>query len=173
MAVEGGRHCARLVTLAFVRHGTDVLLLRHPDANDRFPGLWNGIGGHVEPGEGIRAAARRELREEAGLDVDGLRLCGVIHESGLLGHAHVLFVFVGAAPGRDLRPREGLEVAWHPIERLGELPLVDDVAQILPRLWTTSQPLFATEAYDGGDRRLWIRFEEDGDVAVTTRTAGV
>jgi 8-oxo-dGTP diphosphatase len=161
------------VTLAFVRHGADVLLLRHPDANDRFPGLWNGIGGHVEPGEGIRAAARRELREEAGLVVDDLCLRCVIHESGLLGHAHVLFVFVGAAPGRDLRPGQGLEVAWHPIERLGGLPLVDDVAQILPRLWTTSQPLFATEAYDGRDRRLWIRFEDDGAVPVAASTGSV
>jgi len=171
VTVERGRHSARLVTLAFVRSGTDVLLLRHPDASDRFRGLWNGVGGHVEPGEGIRAAARRELREETGLDVEGLRLCGVIHESGLLGHAHVLFVFVGEAPGRELQPRQGLEVAWQPIERLGELPLVDDVAELLPRLWTVREPLFATEAYDGADRPQWIRFEEDGDAAVASRRA--
>jgi hypothetical protein len=85
----------------------------------------------------------------------------------------VLFAFVGAAPERELRPREGLEVAWHPLERLDELPLVGDVAQILPRLWDTSQPVFATEAYDGRDRRLSIHFEEDGDVAVAARAAGV
>jgi 8-oxo-dGTP diphosphatase len=169
---EDGRHCARLVTLAFVRNGADVLLLRHPDTGDRFAGLWNGIGGHVEAGEGIREAARRELREEAGLDVDGLRLGGVVHESGLLGRAHVLFVFVGEAPDRELHPREGLEVAWHAIDGLEQVPLVGDVAALLPRVWTAREPLFATEGYDGGDRRLWIRFDEEAAGVASRRADG-
>jgi 8-oxo-dGTP diphosphatase len=172
VTVHDGRHCARLVTLAFVRNGADVLLLRHPETGDRFAGLWNGIGGHVEPGEGIREAARRELREEAGLDVDELRLGGVIHESGLLGRAHVLFVFVGEAPGREVRPREGLQVAWHAIDGLGEVPLVDDVAELLPRMWTAREPLFATEGYDGGDRRLWIRFDEEAAAEASRHADG-
>lgn len=33
-------------------------------------GKWNGIGGHVEPGETLHAAMVREFREEAGMDVD-------------------------------------------------------------------------------------------------------
>ena len=61
------RHTARLVTVSFVVHGGDVLLLRHPPGNDRFPGQWNGIGGHVEAGEDIRGAALRELREALGI----------------------------------------------------------------------------------------------------------
>lgn len=36
-------------TLCFLLHGEDVLMLHR-----RFPpnqGLWNGVGGHIEPGE--------------------------------------------------------------------------------------------------------------------------
>jgi len=145
------RHVARLATLAFARSGGDVLLLRHPARADRFPGLWNGVGGHVEAGEDIRAAARRELRQEAGLDVPGLRLRGVIHESGLLGKSYVIFLFVGESGLRELRPADGLELAWHPARRLAGLPLVPDLGELLPRLLEPGDPVFATEIYDGGD----------------------
>ena len=153
------RHTARLVTDSFVTNGGDVLLLRHPEHGDRWPGRWNGIGGHVEPGEGIRSAARRELREESGLDVDGLSLRVVVHESGLLGAAHVLFVFVGETRERRLRSPEGLELAWHPIERVRELPLVHDVAELLPRALSATEPFFVTETYDGSDRRTSLCFD--------------
>jgi 8-oxo-dGTP pyrophosphatase MutT (NUDIX family) len=106
----------------------------------------------VEPGECIHAAARRELREEAGLDVPELELRGVVHETGLLGHAHVVFVFVGEVQERSVRSPEGLELTWHPIRELASLPLVHDVAALLPRALAAERPFFAVERYDGGDR---------------------
>ena len=81
------------MTLCLVRAEDRLLLLRASDRKDRFAGLWNGIGGHVRAGENIRDAARREVREESGLEPNELRLRAVIHEEGLLGKAHVLFVF--------------------------------------------------------------------------------
>jgi len=83
------------VTLCFVLAGSkgEVLLSRAAPDRDRFPGLWNGVGGHVEPGEDVRAAALRELREETGLAPERIELRAVIHESALLGRAHLLFVF--------------------------------------------------------------------------------
>jgi 8-oxo-dGTP diphosphatase len=42
-----------------------VLLGEH-----RLAGLWLPVGGHVEPGEHPAAAARREAREELGIDVE-------------------------------------------------------------------------------------------------------
>jgi 8-oxo-dGTP diphosphatase len=147
------RHEARLATVAFVTHGDEILLHRHSARSDRFAGRWNGVGGHVEAGEGIREAARRELREETGLDVPGLRLRGVIHESGLLGHAYVVFLFVGESASRALRPAPGVEAAWHPRAALGALDLVDDVAAWLDALLAADEVFFVTERYDGGDRR--------------------
>lgn len=145
------RHQARLVTVAFVLCEGAVLLLRHPDHNDRWPGQWNGIGGHVEAGEDIRAAAARELREEAGLEVSDLSLRAVVHESGLVGHAHLLFVFVGRTDRRDVASPEGLTLEWHPVEKVDTLPLVHDVELLLHRALAAEEPFFVTEVYAEGD----------------------
>jgi 8-oxo-dGTP diphosphatase len=157
--VSARRHVARLATVSFVRSGERLLLLRHASGSARFAGRWNGIGGHVEAGEGVRAAARRELLEEAGLDVADLRLRGVVHETGLLGHAYVVFFFVGEAADPALRPAPGLELAWHELARVRELPLVDDLHELLEALLTNPEPVLAVERYDGADRPLVFAFD--------------
>ena len=156
------RHAARLATVSFVRSGQRLLLLRHGPGSDRFAGRWNGVGGHVEAGEGLRAAAKRELLEEAGLAVEGLRLRGVVHETGLLGHAYVVFFFVAEVAEATLRPAPGVELAWHDLSRLHELPLVDDLQELLEALLTNPEPVLAVERYDGSDRPLAFAFEDDG-----------
>ena len=153
------RHSARLVTVSFVLHGGDVLLLRHPDTNDRFPGQWNGIGGHVEAGEDIRIAAARELQEEAGITPLELSLRAVTHESGLVGHAHVLFVFVGRVASPAFVSREGLELQWHPLAKLDTLPLVHDVRLLLERALVAPEPFFVVESYRDGDEVVSVEID--------------
>lgn len=41
-------------------------------------GRWNGFGGKLAPGESIEAAARREIREEAGIEIISLEKRGII-----------------------------------------------------------------------------------------------
>lgn len=166
---ERARHTARLATLAFLCRDDRVLLLRHAPGSDRFAGRWNGIGGHVEPGEDIAAAARRELWEEAGTEPETLRLRGVVHESGLLGTSYVIFVFVGSVETEDLRPAAGIELRWQPLSRLEELPLVPDVAALLPRLLASEEVLFATQTFDGGDRPLELSVFEPSAEGSTQR----
>jgi 8-oxo-dGTP pyrophosphatase MutT (NUDIX family) len=91
----------------FCRHGGAVLLVRH-----RRLGTWLPVGGELEPGETPFEAARRELREEtglegtfpAGLGVDGTPP-GLIgyeeHPAGSKG-LHLNFAFVADVATRAL-----------------------------------------------------------------------
>ncbi len=54
------------VVTVFLRHGPDVLLLERSAAVGSYPGQWGAVAGHAEGDPA--AAARRELREEAGVD---------------------------------------------------------------------------------------------------------
>jgi ADP-ribose pyrophosphatase YjhB (NUDIX family) len=57
---------------AVIFDGERVLLQRRDDN-----GKWGLPGGGVEPGESVRCAVVREVREETGLEVEPLRLIGV------------------------------------------------------------------------------------------------
>ena len=61
------------------RDRDEVLMIRRdarPD--DDHYGKVNGLGGKLEPDEGVVAGARREVDEEAGLDLTSLHLRGTI-----------------------------------------------------------------------------------------------
>lgn len=69
-------HNMKVLTLVFITKGDEVLLgLKKRGFGSDY---WNGFGGKVEPGEEIETAARRELREESGLEVGSLKKFAVV-----------------------------------------------------------------------------------------------
>lgn len=61
------------VVTCIVRHRNSILLLQRSRKVGSYRGQWAGVSGFIEPGEEDEAAARRELREEIGIEDAVLR----------------------------------------------------------------------------------------------------
>ena len=121
-------------TLIFLTRGKSVLLLRGAQDKRLYANRYNGVGGHVERGEDVLAAARRELWEESGLVPDSLRLVGTVMIDTGSGLGVGLFVFTGeCARGTPRASREGT-LEWLPLAGVFDLPLVEDLHVLLPRV---------------------------------------
>ncbi|MGQ9708889.1 MAG: NUDIX hydrolase [Anaerolineae bacterium] len=145
--------------LCFITHGDDVLLLHGAPNKRLWANRYNGIGGHLEPGEDVYSAARREIREEAGIPITELRLRGIIHvapegdEPGVL-----LFVFTARALSRDVQASAEGQPVWVARDQIGALDVVEDVPVVLK--WALNMkpddPIFAARSYrdERGNIRL-------------------
>ncbi|GGK23771.1 7,8-dihydro-8-oxoguanine triphosphatase [Caldalkalibacillus thermarum] len=55
-------------TLCFIRRDNHILMLNREKAP--WQGMWNGIGGKIDPGESPDTSMKREIAEEAGLNIE-------------------------------------------------------------------------------------------------------
>jgi ADP-ribose pyrophosphatase YjhB (NUDIX family) len=67
---------AKTLTLVYLRRGDEILLGYKKRGFGM--GQWNGLGGKVEEGEDIGLGARREVKEEVGIEVGAMRKFAVI-----------------------------------------------------------------------------------------------
>ncbi|HUP56236.1 MAG TPA: NUDIX domain-containing protein, partial [Bdellovibrionota bacterium] len=109
---EAGTRKVIPAVLVYAFDGLRVLLIHRvaPDrADDYHAGKWNGLGGKLELDESPLEGARRELREESGLDLplDRFRALGTLQFPNFKAHkAEDWVVFVFRA---EVRPDEASE----------------------------------------------------------------
>ena len=101
-------------------------------------GKYTGFGGKVEPGEDIKAAALREMREESGLQV-----CeGDFERVGRLNFlfpsqpdwSQVVHVFLGTAWKGELTESDEMRPAWFPVDDLPFESMWQDAVYWLPSI---------------------------------------
>jgi 8-oxo-dGTP diphosphatase len=110
-----------------------VLLIRRQA--EPFAGLWALPGGFVDAGESLADAAKREMREETGLDVQDLEQLYTAGEPGRDPRGWTVSVcYLARVDAVAVTPRAGDDAAavkWFPINRLPRLAF--DHAMLIAR----------------------------------------
>lgn len=145
--------------LVFASRGERLLFIRGAPDKETFPNLYNGVGGHVEMGEDVLSAARREFFEETGLQLINPFLCLIatidVNQNPGIG------IFVIKATAGDGIPRQSDEgkLEWVNPAQIDFYPLVEDLPIILPRI----------ERFEVGDPVLFAqyRYSDKGKLEIT------
>jgi 8-oxo-dGTP pyrophosphatase MutT (NUDIX family) len=104
-----------------IRRGEAFLLVVHRSAVANAPRTWGLPGGRMERGEDFEGTARREIREELGVRLQGplvevgdYRYKGAFHKVLGADHATRILTF---------RRAEILAIGWHTLEEVSALAL--------------------------------------------------
>jgi len=160
--VTGTPYCPIVGSLGYVMStdGRQVLLVhRNAREDDQHLGKYNGLGGKMEPGEDVATCMRRELHEEATIEVTSMQLRGTINWTGFgpngedwLGFVFRIDGFTGEVPSRN---EEGT-LEWHDVDRILELPMWDGDRYFLPLVFDDDPRAFhGYMPYGGGKPLDW------------------
>lgn len=75
-------------------------------------------GGHVEPGEAFVDSVIREVREETGLSIKNVELCGVKDWVEYIGSRYIVFLYKTNEFNGKLKSSDEGKVFWMPLEEL-------------------------------------------------------
>ena len=138
-----------LTNMCMITDGSRVLV------QDRLNPNWPGItfpGGHVEPGESFVDSVIREIREETGLAIANVQLCGVKQFTVKNGaYRYIVFLYKTSTFSGELCSSEEGRVFWVEQETLRSLNLAEDFDTMLNIFESDS----LTENYHWHDGSSW------------------
>lgn len=125
-------------TLCFIKREEHILLLNR--TKPPWQGMWNGIGGKIEPGESPEESIQREVYEEAGLKIDA-RLKGCVTWETDHEEAGGMYLFVAdlREPPPYATPKRTAEgvLDWKAIDWImspDNLGIINNIPKFLPSL---------------------------------------
>lgn len=155
-------HTPIIGTLGFIlsEDNKQVLLIhRQGRKNDYHSGKFNGLGGKMEPDESVSQCMQREIHEEAGITCTAMHLRGTVNWTDFGPHGEDWLGFIFLIPTFSGTPKttneEGV-LGWHPIDRLGELPMWPGDKHFLPLVFDADPRIFhGVMPYKNGQAISW------------------
>ncbi len=136
-----------------------LLIHRNARDDDQHLGKYNGLGGKMDPQEDVVTCMRREIREEAGIECEDLVLRGTINWTnfGPNGEDWLGFIFrIDRFTGTPVESNPEGDLVWHPVARIGELPMWEGDRHFLPLVFDDDPRAFhGYMPYDGGRPVGW------------------
>ena len=132
-----------IVNALMVNDGQVLMALRSA-SRAHSPGCWSFPGGHVEDGEDLDAAVKRELREETGVTPTALQPIGNLRKHGLPSEGFVDFYFyavwrwVGPLSNRS---DEHDLIEWVPVTGVARQPdlALPEYPELAAKAWSVAQ----------------------------------
>lgn len=136
-----------------------LMIHRNARPGDQHLGKYNGLGGKLEPHEDALAGMRREIREEAAIDCEDMRLRGTISWPGFGKQGEDWFAFIflvtrftGTPPASN--PEGTLE--WVDVDRVLDLPLWEGDRHFVPLVFDDDPRAFhGVMPYRDGRMQSW------------------
>lgn len=113
----------RHVSAWIMNYNGDILLQRRSLTKKKNPGMWSKTGGHVEAGEDTRAAIKREVYEEIGLNVDKIELVNIFKYDSEIekNYSYSYIIFTDKLESEFILQKEEVDsVKYYTIEELIE-----------------------------------------------------
>lgn len=127
-----------------VRLDDQILLIQR--GKDPSKGYWSFPGGAIELGETAQEAARREAREETGLELELMGVATIVDnvtrdDAGQVAYHYVIIDYFARPVSGALRAGSDVsDVRWVRYDDLDTLPVTEKAGRILQELLDTSDP---------------------------------
>lgn len=112
-----------LTNMCMIYDGTRILV------QDKVNPEWSGItfpGGHIEPNESFISSVIREVKEETGLDISNVKLCGIQQWTQQDGkYRYIVFFYKTNTFSGELKSSDEGKVFWIEKENLKKYKLAD------------------------------------------------
>lgn len=117
--------------IVLVTRGEEILLARSPHFSS---GIYSLLAGFVEAGESAEACAKREVKEEVGIDITNLSYFGT--QTWPFPHSLMIGFFAEYAGGDIVLQADEIEDAqWFTKENLPTLPYASSIAYQMIEAW--------------------------------------
>jgi len=155
--------------VAFLKNGGQYLLMKRADNRRISPGVWSGVGGHMEPDE-IDDPLRtcyREIQEETGIardDIPSLTLRYIITRRSK-DEIRQTYIYFGETTKTDVIQTDEGVLHWIPEDQLLNRPYTQTFAAMLAH-YVQSHPnddavvVGVAQKHDGKLQMSWSRCED-------------